>query len=416
MRKNVVVILATCWMLVLVILATVFFTSQYMAGHPLSMLPIGGMSAAADGESDREIAERYKRLEEVRKILHERYYTTLADEQLVLGAVRGMLAAPDDPYTYYYTPEENAQNSELMSGYYEGIGLVIGADEEKLMTILRVFPDTPAHEAGILPGDRLMKINGTDVSARTHQTMDDAIALIKTSENPTVMLTLLRSGSLVDLEVTRAMVNATRTAHRMIDDKIGYIAIHEFMGDAVPGFERAISELQTSGMQALIIDVRNNPGGILYDVVTIADALLPEGLIVYTEDREGRRDEYASDANALSMPIAVLVNDMSASASEILAGSLQDYGVATIVGETTFGKGLVQEAIPFREDGAGLKLTISTYFTPEGRSIHGVGIVPDVHVSLPEDVNQAMAELMPERDEQLQTAIQLLNDQLDKPE
>ena len=414
MKKNTIVVIAVCWMLVVVVMTTVSITVRFIDAVPADLLS-AGIGYANGRSEDAQIVERYKRLEEVRVMLANRYYKELDEEDLVLGAIRGMLDAPEDPYTYYYTPEEHQRSIEMMHGTYDGLGFVLSPDDEGMLLILRVFPDTPAKMAGILPGDKIIKVNGNDVSGRTYQDMDFAIAAIKTAEDPHIALTLLRGNEQIKLTVARATIQTTRTEHRMVEGGIGYVIIHEFMGDDVSGFERAVNDLLSQGMEALVIDLRNNPGGMLQDVVSIADALLPEGLIVYTEDRAGRRQEYTSDRGALGIPMAVLVNGMSASASEVLSGALQDYGVATIIGETTFGKGIVQESVPFRDDGACMQLTVATYFTPSGRSIHGVGIVPDIEVSLPEDVSQAMAELYPERDAQLSAALQTLREQLNKP-
>ncbi len=407
MKKNTLVVASVCWMLVLVVFATAFLTMQVMGYRPQEAILSG-----LDKGSEQALSARYARLEEVRQILMTKYYTELDEDELLLGAVRGMMAATGDPYTYYSTPEEHLESINHMRGNYEGIGLVISMDTNHQLAVLRVFPDSPAEAVCIQPGDRIIKINGADVNASTDKAMKDAIAMIKSAEDPKIAITLLRGAEPVEVIVTRGQISQARTAHRMLDDAIGYIAIYEFMGDDVAGFERALNDLKAQGMKALVIDVRNNPGGILGDVVTIADRLLPAGLVVYTEDREGKRDEYFSDDDCLGLPMAILINGMSASASEILAAALQDYGVATVVGETTFGKGIVQEPIPFPSDGAEMQLTIASYYTPKGRSLHGVGVTPDEEIKLGEGVDPTDAELNPDHDAQLKRAVQVLQKQL----
>ncbi len=407
MKKNTLVVASVCWMLVLVVFATAFLTMQVMGYRPQEALLSG-----LDQASEQAISGRYARLEEVRQILMTEYYKDLDEDELVLGAIRGMMASVGDPYTYYSTPEEREASLSHMQGSYEGVGLVVGMDEGRQLAVLRVFPDTSAAAAGIQPGDRILQVNGTPVSAETKKDMDEAVALIKNAADPNIKLGLLRGGDKIDVSVTRGPINQTRTAHKMLENGIGYIVIYEFLGDDVVGFERALNELQQQGMKALIMDVRNNPGGYLQHVVAIADRLLPEGLVVYTENRADQREEYFSDPNCLDIPMAILINGMSASASEVLSGALQDYGKAVVVGETTFGKGIVQEPIPFQSDGAEMQLTIASYFTPKGRSLHGVGVVPDEEVKLTEGVNLTQAELDPNQDAQLQRAVQLMNEQL----
>lgn len=412
MKKHSIVILAVVWMLVVVAGATMAITMSLMgvssAGESAQL--IDGSVRVSDQEYD--IIKRYARLDDVRNILKTEFYQELDDEQLVLGAVRGMMSATEDAYTFYYTPEEMLSMNEHSSGVYEGVGLVLSADSEGYLTVLKIFRDTPAMTSGIRPGDHIVKINGTAVSAETSKQMDDAIAMIKESKNSKVKVTVLRNDELTDFDITKAKISISRTDHRMLSGDVGYIAIYEFMGNDVTGFKTALSELKSGGMKALIIDVRSNPGGNLLDVVSICDLLLPKGLIVYTEDRYGRREEYFSDENALGMPLAVLTNGMSASASEILAGAVQDYGAGLIVGEKTFGKGIVQTQIPFRSDGAGMRLTTARYYTPKGRSIHGTGIKPDVVVSQDENRDQADIELNPEHDAQLMSALELMEQKL----
>lgn len=413
MKKQSVVILAVVWMLLVVVFLTASITMSMLGVSPSQQMILPGEDNSLRVTSQEfDMIKRYERLDEVRQIMMDEYYQPLDDDALLLGAVRGMMSAANDAYTYYYTPEEMQAENEHSSGAYEGVGLLLSDDPDGYLTVLRVFQDTPAEKSGVKPGDRIVRVNGTDVSAKTKKHMDEAIEMIKSSSDASVVVSVLRGDEMLDMALARETVNVQRTGYRMLDGDIGYIAIYEFMGNDVTGFERALNELQRQGMRALVIDVRNNPGGLLPHVVSIADILLPKGLIVYIEDRYGNREEFTSDENALNLPMAILTNGMSASASEILAGSLQDYGAAIVVGEKTFGKGIVQNVITFPNDAAGMKLTTATYYTPKGRSIHGEGISPDEEVSLPESVDAADAELHPDHDAQLMRAVELLKQKI----
>jgi carboxyl-terminal processing protease len=353
-----------------------------------------------------EIIERYERLQFVLDIVNDNYYLETDQDALLTGAVRGLLSSLDDPYTFYYTPEEMANRNDRSAGLYEGVGIQLSEGKNGELIITRAFKDGSALEMGIRAGDIIIAVDGRPVNAETTLSMNEAIALIKGEIGGYVEITVSRDGEILPFKVQRRKVEIDRVEHKMFEGDIGYIALYEFMGNDVIGFERALDAL--SAAKGLIIDLRSNPGGYLDDVLKIADMILPEGLIVYTEDRAGIRESHRSDSAALNKPLVVLVNGMSASASEILAGAVQYYGVGTIVGEKTFGKGVVQTLIPFRSDGAGVQLTTSTYFTPNGRSINKVGIDPDVEVMYNPNTDSAVSGLSPESDPQLRKAIEIL--------
>ena len=405
MRKRSILILCTAWMLLLV--AGVSSAVTMALCGAFDKPDVQGGPVEVDYEQYRSI-ERYARLDEVRRTLSENYYTALDEDALVLGAIRGMMDAVDDPYTFYYTTEEMRGMTEHTQGLYEGVGLLLSSDKTGALTVLRVFRDSPAYEAGVLPGDVITSINGEAVSAQTSKALSDAIDRIKNSAETLFMLTLRRGDGFLTVGMTRSAVAIDRVEYKVLPGGIGYIAIYEFMGDDVSGFRKAARALQQEAVQGLILDVRSNPGGLLTDVVEIANQLMGEGLIVYTEDREGKRSEYFSDAAMWDVPIAVLVNGMSASASEILAGALQDTGRAVVVGETTYGKGIVQTVIPFRSDGAGMQLTTATYYTPSGRSIHEKGITPDLRVDAGISANTVYVQPDLSRDTQLKAAYDAL--------
>ena len=357
--------------------------------------------------------ERYSRLETIRQTMLTEYYQPLDDEALLTGAARGMLQAAEDPYTFYYTPEEMAESNEDANGVYNGIGVLVNATEDGRIRVLRVFKESPAMDAGLLPGDIICAVDGEAVGAENSLDMSAAIKRIKSGAAGTeVKLTIERDGEQMELGVLRAQVTFNRVEYTILDGNIGYLELYDFQGDAVEGFREALSAFAAADVKGMIVDVRDNPGGYLNVVVDICDMVLPEGLIVYTEDRDGRREEFRSDAKMCDIPMVVLVNGNSASAAEIFSAAVQDYERGLLVGETTFGKGIVQSIITFREDGAGMQLTTSSYFTPKGRSIHKTGVEPDVKVEMNEDYNATVFAPDPENDSQLRTAIDTLNEML----
>ncbi len=403
MGKRAIVWLSVLWIVVVVAGVSSAITLRVSGGVLPSSDPSDGSVVVS--EQEFEMIERYRRLDEVRGILESDYYKALDEGDLVLGAVRGMLESVDDPYTFYYTPEEMQQMAERSQGVYEGVGLLLSADKDGMLVVLRIFDDSPAVEAGVKPGDILLAVNGEPVSAADARAMDEAIQMIRDFSGDRMELTLRRGKKVQIIALKPRTITMQRVTHQVLPGNIGYIMIYEFIGDDATGFISAMNDLKAKDVKGLIIDLRSNPGGLLTDVVKIADQLLPKGLVVYTQDRSGAREEYYSEESFWDVPMAVLVNGMSASASEILAGALQDYGVAKIVGVKTYGKGIVQTMLPFRTDGAGMQLTTATYYTPKGRSIHGVGIEPDVVVEATVPVGGA-----PDLDEdaQLKAAYDLL--------
>lgn len=406
MSKRSIVVLAVLWIVLLVAGISTSITLMLCSVSGEEEISLG--SAHLVSAQEYSIIERFSRLQEVLDVVEEEYYQEVAEEELIEGAINGLLSSLDDPYTFYYTPTAMEESAEHQSGTYHGVGLQLLADEEGRLVITRTFRGSSAQEAGILSGDVLLAVEGESVSGESRQAMNEAVQAIQGPDQTTVRLTVQRGEEQFELEVRRGEVTMNRVEYCMLEEDVGYIAIYEFMGDDVEGFKEALGDLQEQGMRALVLDLRSNPGGLLDHVVSIADLILPEGLIVYTQDREGQRESYYSDAASLNLPIAVLINSTSASASEILAGAIQDYGVGTLVGENSFGKGIVQTIITFREDGAGMQLTTSAYYTPLGRSIHGTGIAPDVEVAAQEGFDVSMAMAAPEDDLQLQAALSLL--------
>ena len=386
MSKRSLVFIAAAWLVILVAALASAITMR-VSGAGVGFAVGNGVYVT---EEEYERISRYARLEEVRRTVKDSYYREVDDDTLVLGAVRGMLESLEDRYTFYYTVEEMEKSNSRNTGVYKGIGVTIAADKDGNLSILRIFRDTPAERAGMQTGDLLIAVNGQPVSGATAKDVDDAVAMIADCGDELFTLTLLRGSEELELSMRRETVTMNRVYWEMMDD-IGYVQITDFLGDDVEGFLGALASIEEANARGMIIDLRNNTGGYLDDVVEIADALLPEGLIVYTEDRAGSRREERSDAACVDFPVVCLVNDMSASASEVLSGAVQDYGIGAIIGETTFGKGIVQTILTF-QDGAGMQLTTATYYTPSGRCIHGTGIEPDYTV--PDDPETAEDETL----------------------
>lgn len=306
------------------------------------------------------------------------YYKEDIDVQdMIDGMYEGVIASLGDPYSTYYTEEDVKKLMEQTEGIYFGIGAYVGMDANSgLARISGVIEDTPAEEAGLRDGDIIYKVDDEDVQGLE---LTEIVNKIKGLEGTTVHLTMFREGErdYLEFDIERRRIESPTVKYEMYEGGIGYIQIVEFDDITLDQFIEAMAALKEQGMKGLVLDLRANPGGNLSTVTEIARQLLPEGLIVYTEDREGNRTEYSCDGTKeFKQPLVVLINGYSASASEILAGAIKDYGIGTLVGTTTYGKGIVQRVLSM-SDGTALKLTVSTYFTPKGNNIHGIGIEPD---------------------------------------
>lgn len=331
-------------------------------------------------EEDSAITpELVNKLQVLEDTIDDKFYLEeVSDEELDEGIYKGMIASLGDPYSEYYTAEELNSLMQQSEGIYYGIGAYVSLDTVSgLPKITGIIEGAPAAEVDLRPNDLIYEVDGTSTYGLS---LTEAVSLIKGEEGTQVVLTIVREGETDYLYITveRRKVESPTVEYEMLDDETGYIQITEFDDVTVDQFADALATVKGSGMKGLIIDLRANPGGNLTAVVDIARMILPKGMIVYTEDKEGRRMEYTCDgARQLDVPLVVLIDMNSASASEILAGAVKDYGIGTLVGTTTFGKGIVQQVLPFT-DGSAVKLTISSYFTPKGNNIHGIGVEPDV--------------------------------------
>jgi carboxyl-terminal processing protease len=375
-----------------------------------AVIPIEDVSAA-DINDEKTYEDIVEKLEVLEMLIDTYYLEEVDQEAFATGIYRGFVSSLNDPYSTYYTKQEYANLIESSSGVYHGIGAVVSQNVNTgILTIVKPYKDSPAYKAGLLPDDIIYKVEGEEVTGKD---ISEVVSKIKGKEGTKVNITIYRDGveEPMDFTITRQKINIPTIEFEMLDGKIGYIQIAEFDDITISQFNNAIDQLEKKGMKGLVVDVRNNPGGLLNSVVDILDRLLPRGLIVYTEDKyKNREEEKAVRSDQFNKPLVVLINGNSASASEIFAGALQDYEKATVVGTTSFGKGIVQRVIPL-SDGTAIKLTISKYFTPKGRNIHGTGIVPDVEVELDDELKQ-LVTIPHDKDNQLQKAIEILNEQM----
>ena len=350
----------------------------------------------------------YKKIEEKTSLLQsiiDKYF--LFDEDMTKvedGIYAGMMNGLDDPYTVYYTKEEYKALNEDTEGKYSGIGATVSQNPKtKIITIVNVFDNSPAKEGGLLPGDIIYKIDGEEVTGT------DLDVLVKTKirgvEGSSFTMTVIRGDDKkqVDLNLTRRSIEVQTVSSKMLGDGIGYVAVSQFDAVTSEQFKSNIESLKSQGMKKLIVDLRGNPGGLLDQVVDMLDYILPEGLVLYTEDKNGNREEYyAKDPGELKIPMVVLVNENSASASEVFTATFKDFKWGKVVGKTKFGKGIVQNVLPLG-DGTAIKITTQHYYPPSGYDLHKVGIKPDVDV----DLNEG-AVIGSDSDNQLSTAVDIL--------
>ena len=377
-------------------------------GVVLTVLAGGGIKAVQYCRSDEILSDLAftQKIKYLENMIDEEYLGEISTDKLEEGVYAGLIYGLGDVYSRYYTKDEYEQESVTTEGSYVGIGVAMQKYTAGGVQIVECYKGSTAEEAGIKVDDVITAINGEDI---TDTELQDVVSMIKDNEDKDVVLTVQRKGEdTQEITVKVSNVELPSVFGEMLDENTGYIQITEFKGVTVEQYEEVFADLKEQGMERLVVDLRDNPGGLLNVVCDILRDILPEGLIVYTEDKNGNRSEETCDGkNPLDMPLAVLVNGNSASASEIFAGAVKDYGIGTIVGTTTYGKGVVQ-SIRQLSDGSAVKLTIANYYTPKGNSINKTGIQPDVEVELsPELLNQE--EITHEEDNQLQEALNSLD-------
>ena len=394
------------------IVLMLFLGCGYFAGTQLYrafQAQKGAVSASGDSQEAVSVANpaTMQKMGVLEEMIDEYYLEDAQESALEQGVYKGMIEALQDPYSTYYSQEELEELQNKTQGIYYGIGARVGIDADtQLPRIASVIEGTPAQEAGLMAGDLLYEVDGTCVQGMD---LNSAVALVKGDEGTIVHLTVIREGETdyLEFDVERRKLENETVSYEMMEDGIGYIQIQEFDDVTVDQFSEALDACRGEGMQGLILDLRGNPGGNLSTVCEIARMMLPEGLIVYTEEKNGDREEYTCDGSRqLTEPLVVLVDSNSASASEILAGAVKDYGIGTLVGTTTFGKGIVQRIMKL-SDGSAVKLTVSKYYTPKGNNIHEIGISPDVEVPF-----EAEAYLEDGTDNQLDKAVEVLKEKM----
>ena len=375
------------FILALLIVAGVGYTGYTIGGN------MGGVSTE-DNRDSEHIAD----MQGLKALLKQNYLYDFTDDQIYEGSLKGMFANLGDPYTSYYSPDEFSKLMETLNGRYQGIGVSVQASKEGYIKAISVFDDSPAKEAGIMPGDYITKVNGTAFGA---DQLEEAVAEIKGEPGTSVNLTILRveenstNSKEFDVKVDRADVNVDTIDDDIVEidgKKIGYIHIMAFDDVTWNDFSESFNRLKSQDIDGLILDVRNNPGGALDVVINIADNFLDEGTIVTTKEKDGSETVEKSNADFDDIPLTIIQNENSASASEILAGALKDRGRAKVVGTQSFGKGVVQKIFNL-QNGAGAKITISEYFTPNGTQINKVGVKPDIEVEAEEDFDISKKDL-----------------------
>lgn len=373
-------------------------------------LDLEGALVGKDASLRAEIENKSKL---IKKFIDTYYLDTIDDEHMADSVYKGIVAGMNDEYAAYYTREEYETITEKTTGTYCGIGAYVTSNTESgAITIIKPMKDGPADKAGIQAGDIIYAVDGTKVTGKD---LSEVLALIKGEEGTKVTLTVVRQGAknYLDITITRAEIKDETVESRMLTDQIGYIQVTGFEEVTPQQFQDALTKLQKSDMRALVIDLRDNGGGLLDAAVKMLDTMLPKGLVVYTEDKKGVAEQYyAENEDEITLPAAILVNGNSASASEVFSGAMQDEGKAKLIGTKTFGKGIVQTIFDL-QDGSALKMTTSKYFTPKGRNIHGTGLEPDIEIELDQKTLQQYdkdGNLKP--DNQIQKAIEYLQGEI----
>ena len=335
-------------------------------------------------DSDGIGSEVEGKLNAIDSVLESFYFGYVDDETAKDNIYKAYLSSYGDKYTMYYTADEYKALKESTNGKFYGIGAVCQLSGEGGVLIVDVYDNGAGYQAGLRSGDRVVNVDGRDI---TDMELSSAVALIKGDKGTSVTLEVIRGTERLTFSAVRDAVEAKTVSYTLLDNNIGYLSISQFEEVTTKQFKAAVEDLQSQGMKGLVIDIRNNPGGLLDTVVGMLKYMLPDGLIVYTEDKQGNRKEYkGQDNDEFNLPLAVIVNGNSASASEIFAGAIQDYGKGTIIGTQTYGKGIVQTVKPLT-DGSAIKFTIAKYFTPKGQDIHGKGVTPDIVVEYGTDAD-----------------------------
>ena len=379
--------------LIIVGIVLIFLLSNFMFFYMGNMFAFSGLSLRSVSEdvakdvSEVKDVKKYELLFQVRDALLTKYDGEIDDNDLLEAAIKGMTQSLNDPYTVFMNADEYNSFVEQSEGHFVGIGAQLGIKDDKV-TVVAPLEDSPAEKAGLKAGDVILKVDGTEI---TEPNVEKTVSMIKGEQGDPVTLTISREGSeYQDITIVRDVVKVVSVKGELIDGNIGYIQMSSFDEDVAENFKEKIIELKNQGMKGMILDLRGNPGGYLTEAVKVASQFIPKGdIVTYTIDKYGNKQESKSvGGEAQGMPLVILIDGGSASASEVVTGALRDYEAGTIVGTTSFGKGVVQQLIEFSDGSGGLKVTTSKYYTPNGENIHKIGIKPDIEVEIPDEISQ----------------------------
>lgn len=368
--------------------------SEPIAVKPTDMVTIS--------REEYERLKQFERLDEVKQYLDAEYFEDLDQQKLIDGAIQGLLSGTGDSYSFYYPEEAWKALWEQDAGKYAGIGVQMqGNPEDTTVTIIRVFPGTPAEEAGLRRGDVFHKVEDVDM---TFTTMQEGVNIMRGVPGEKVHVEVRRNGEILPFEIIKDEITVPRVESRMLPQQVGYIAVYEFAGSTYKDFTVAYQQLEEQGMQALVMDLRDNGGGWVDQGTLLADLFLDATLFYSTVDGDGRREESHLRKGKTDIPLVLLVNENSASTTEIFAGAMKDHGRATLVGVKTFGKGIIQRVVQLSDGKTGFQFTTSQYFSPKGNKVHIEGVTPDIEVEMPEEFKQRLFELGDLDDPQLKAA------------
>lgn len=379
--------------LIIVGVVIVFLLSNLMFFYLGNTVAFSGVSLRSISEdvakdvSEVKDVKKYELLFQVRDALLTKYDGEIDDNELLEAAIKGMTQSLNDPYTVFMNSDEYQSFTEQSEGHFVGIGAQLGVKDDKV-TVVAPIEGSPAEKAGLKAGDVILKVDGKELE---EVNVEKTVAMIKGEQGKPVTLTVSREGSdYIDITIVRDVVKIISVKGELIDNNIGYIQIASFDEDVAKDFKEKIVELKNQGMKGMILDLRGNPGGFLNEAVKVASEFIPKGkVITYTIDKYDNKQESKSiGGDAEGMPLVILIDGGSASASEVVTGALRDYEAGTTIGTTSFGKGVVQQLIEFKDGNGGLKVTTSKYYTPNGENIHKVGIKPDIEVEIPEELSQ----------------------------
>ncbi len=382
----------------------IFSAALMITGQASGLFDFSGQKqkTVTISQQEYERLSRYAKMDEILQYVEAWYYQEPDVDALIESATRGLLYGLDDPYSFYYNSQEWTDLWADDEGEYAGIGLqLLGNYLDYTVTVTRVFDGTPAQQAGIRKGDLLVRVEDIEVDAYS---MQNAVNVMRGEVGEEVEIEIYRNGEYIVFQVPRAIIHVNRIEYTMLEDNVGYIVLYEFAGESQQEFADALAALKQQGATSLVVDLRDNGGGWVDAAIDIADLFLDKQVLVYSQDRYGNKEEYKTKNGKDDIPLVILVNENSASSSEILSGGLQAAGRAEVVGTLTFGKGIIQTVITLSDQTDGFQMTYAQYFLSNDQAVHKIGITPDQTVEMPEDLKSTYFELGDMNDPQLKAA------------